>query len=209
VTLKKFSDLDANQIIKAAADPITGAVNVNRINSLVPTGYSKVELDYVTIAGEEVISVATFLGDGEFEVTGMGINDAIANSLDSKYFTLWAANNTTQYYVWFNSGMAADPAPMGMTGIEVAYEPGESKHILSYKIAKAINSHLDFAAEAHAAAVIITNVTHGVTNPTADVDTGFNIFNLREGLDRKIVTILNMTYDSNANLLTAERVFYV
>jgi hypothetical protein len=208
MTLKKFSDLDANQIIKAAADPVTGAINVNQVNDLVPTAYGRVEFTYVDIGCEEMVSTATFYGDGEFEVTGMGIEDVIGNSLDSKYFTLWSANNAEQYYVWFNSGAALDPAPIGMIGIEVAYQSNESKHVLSYRIAKAINNIPDFAAEAHAASVIITNVTHGATNPTLDIDTGFSIFNLREGKNRQIVAIVNFEYDNEANLTGAERVFY-
>ena len=204
----KLSDLDSGQVLKSAHDSITGALNVNKLNSLVPTAYGKVELTYITVNDEEVIDTATFYGDGDFEITGLGVQDDVNNSLNGKYFLVWSANDETEYYVWFNSGTAVDPGLMGKVGIEVLYLTNESKHTLSHRIAGAINQVADFAADAQAEALIITNVTQGTATATVDGNTGLPFFRIREGTSRKVVAILQMTYDLNANLIQAERVFY-
>jgi hypothetical protein len=203
-----MSDLDANQIIKIAHDPKTGALHVNKLNSLVPAAYGKVELNYISVNDEDVIDTATFYGDGEFEVTGIGINDDVAGSLNGSYFLINSANDETEYYVWLNNGTASDPALVGKTGIEVAYNNNDSKHRLSFKLASSLNSVLDFGAEAQADALLITNVTQGETTPTQDNNTGFQFYQIKQGSSRKVVAILQMTYDAFANLIAAERVFY-
>lgn len=208
MTHRKLSTLDANQVIKEVHNAKDGSLNITKVNSLVPASYGKVDLTYTNIGGEDYIDTATFYGDGEAELTQAKTYSDVAGSLNNKYFTIYSANDVTKYHVWFNNGTGIDPAPPASTPIEVSYLNNDDKSIIAVKAALAINANLDFAASAASDALLIYNVTHGVTTNSSDNNTGFIILPLRHGTDRKIVVVLQMTYDVSANLTSAERIFY-
>lgn len=207
-TQHRLKNLDHEQVIRTVYNEKEGALNVNRVNSLVPASYGKVELTYTTVAGEEVIDTATFYGDGEAQITQVRTYADVAGSLNSKYFYLYSANDDTTYYVWFNNGTGIDPAPGGASPIEVSYLSNDAASVVAVKTAIAINNNSDFAAEAHADSILITCVTHGASTNASDFNTGFKLVTLREGADRQIVVVLQMGYDVNANLTSAERIYY-
>ena len=205
---KPLKDRDADQVLRTAYDEKTGAININKVNSLVPTSYGKVELDYTTVAGQEVISTATFYGDGESQVTQVRTYSDVAGSLNNTYFFIWSTNNVTKYHVWFNNGTGIDPAPPASTPIEVVYVNNDDRVTLANLIVSAVNQVIDFAASNNNAQVLINNLTQGTATSAVDNNTGFKIKVLRSGVARKIVTILSMGYDVNANLTSAERTYY-
>ncbi len=208
MTQHKLKDIDSTQVNRVVYNEKDGALNVNKINSLVPSAYGKVVLTYTTIASEDVIDTATFYGDGESQVTQIRSYADVAGSLNNKYFFIWSANDVTKYYVWFNNGTGVDPAPPAATGIVVNYLNDDAKSIIATKTAIAINAIADFAAESHADSILVTNVTHGNCTDAVDNNSGFKFYKLRAGTDREIVVILQMSYAGSANLTSAERVFY-
>ena len=208
MTQRKLSILDANQVIKEVHNAKDGSLNITRVNSLVPASYGKVDLTYTTIGTEDYIDTATYYGDGESELTQVKTYSDIAGSLNNKYFTIYSANNVTKYHVWFNNGTGVDPAPPASTPIEVSYLNGDDKSIIALKASIALNNNLDFAASAAADSLLIYNVTHGVTTNSVEGNTGFILYTVRSGTDRKIVVVLQFSYDGAGNITSIERIFF-
>lgn len=206
----KLADVDALQAIRAAYDPKSGALKVNRVNSLIPSNYGKVVLTYTTIGGSDYIDTATFYGDGQKEISQAICNSDVAGSLNNKYFFIYSANGPTKYYVWFNNGSGVDPDPDvgASTPIEVSYSNNDVASVLATKIKDKLNTTLDFLAESHDRVVVISDNTEGsVTNISAG-NSGFIPAVLVQGSNRGVRTVIQLSYDGDGNLLSAERTYY-
>ena len=110
----------------------------------------------------------------------------VSDSLDGTYFTLSSAGNTAAtHYVWYNSsvGSAADPAPAGLTAIEVAFDPNDSATSIASDTATAVDAVGDFGATSSGADVTITNAAVGESAGAADNDTGFTFAQCQRGVN--------------------------
>ncbi len=97
----------------------------------------------------------------------------VSGSLNSTYFTLNSAGNLQGFYVWFNINSAGvDPAPAGLTGIEVSAATNASANTLAGDIKTAILANAAaatyFTASVATDVVTITNIQPGATTAAAN-----------------------------------------
>ncbi len=91
-----------------------------------------------------------------------------------QYFTI---NGASDYYVWYNvDGAGTDPAPAGMTGIEVVIATGDTASEVAAKTVSAIDGVGNLSCEAtRSDPSKIAILENGVSPPIADNSTGFGI----------------------------------
>jgi hypothetical protein len=99
----------------------------------------------------------------------------VADSLDGKYFLLGS-----DYYVWLDGPVAADPAPAGRTGIAAAYTTNDTAAAVATAIASAVDLDANFNASASGDLVTITRVGTAAQDAAVDVDTGFSFLETQE-----------------------------
>lgn len=116
------------------------------------------------------------------EITTVQCVADVAGSLGGKYFTINAANDLVKYYVWFNvDGASTDPAPAGLTGVEVAISENDVADDVATAVAAALDALSAFGAAAVTDTVTVTNAANGVTTDAADVDAGVTINVTQQG----------------------------
>lgn len=120
---------------------------------------------------------------GQAEVTSVVCVADSGGSLNNTYFYLNSANNSTQYYVWYNvSSGGTDPAISGKTGIEVAIATNDANTVVASATQSAINALSDFSASVGSATVTITNASAGAATDASDAgSTGFTITTTTQG----------------------------
>jgi hypothetical protein len=102
----------------------------------------------------------------------------------ANYFLLNSANDETQYYVWYKTGTASDPAISGKTGIVVSVNATDSNTVVAQKTTDAINNNMvDFTASVVGNIVTITNATDGYSTNSSigTLPVGFSILTTQEG----------------------------
>ncbi len=119
------------------------------------------------------------------EITTVATVADVATSLSGTYFTLNGIDtngDTQNYYVWIdvNNG-SDDPAPAGLTGIEVDISEDDTAATVATAVAAAIDANANFGAAAVDDDVTITAAFKGPVVNAADVDTGFTIAVSTEG----------------------------
>jgi hypothetical protein len=85
------------------------------------------------------------------------------------YWTLNSANDATQYYVWYNvtdGTPPADPAPVGLTGVQVDVLLADTPTDVAVKTAAALDLLADFGAPVPTTPTL--TVTNAATGPAAD-----------------------------------------
>jgi Uncharacterized conserved protein (DUF2190) len=102
------------------------------------------------------------------EVTDVTItqNGAALDGAVGLYWLLNSANNTTQYYVWYNvtdGTPPSDPAPVGKTPIMVNVLLADSATTVATKTAAVLLAHPDFNAVSVGPTVTVTNAAPGAT----------------------------------------------
>jgi len=162
---------------------------------------------------KQVQTVTTIADTGALEQSDITTVADVASSLNDTYFLFSSANDTTDYYVWYNvDGAGTDPSLPGMTGIEVAIVEDDTAD----NVATASRAAITTAAGADVVVtgatdhIIITNILTGVTTDTADglVPTGFIFATVAQGA----ASNLNSTYFtlSSVNQVTkAQKNFYL
>lgn len=65
--------------------------------------------------------------------------------LAGEYITFFSAGNATEYYIWFDNGVAADPAPGG-TGIAITVADTDVASTIAGAVATAVNAEADFCS---------------------------------------------------------------
>lgn len=133
-----------------------------------------VEINTVTggmTAAQVATVTAAAVGDGIAEISTVVCSSDTSGSLNNKYFFLNAAEDATEYYVWFNvSAGGTDPAIAGKTGIEVAIATNDNANVVGAATRAAINSVAgsDFTASDLSGTVTITNDLGGACTDVAD-----------------------------------------
>lgn len=157
-------------------------VAIETSTTLVITNTTAGYTDAITAGTSSFTSpTVTTTGRGELARQQVTSVTAVAGSLyvasgASDYFTLNTANNSKQYYVWFQSVSSTDPAVAGRTGIKVTVTGAMSATDVATAIKAALPA-ADFTTSGTGATFSITNVVFGsTTNATESVsDAGFTI----------------------------------
>lgn len=115
-------------------------------------------------------------------------------------WTLFSANDVTDYYVWYDvtdgANAQSDPSTAG-TGIKVDVLLADTATDVATKTAAAIDLLGDFDAISLNLVTTVTNTASGPTTDAADVDTGFTISVILNGLDPDVEIIINGSADKN------------
>lgn len=175
-------NLDSDTTGEAAASGVLdGQLTIQAVPGL--AGNVSVEL----VGGGAVAEVST---------VGCQAQSALAGG---EYFTINAPG--TGYYVWYDiDNGSVDPAPAGLTGIEVDIATGDTADQVAAKTAAALDAAADFGAAANGSIVTITNVAAGDAGNAADNNTGFTIATATDGMDA--VTAGNETVTLNGSIMT-------
>lgn len=106
-----------------------------------------------------------------------------SGSLNNLYFTLGTAGNATAtHYVWLNVNSAGtDPAPTGLTGIEVAVATDASAATVAAAVQAAVEAIDGFNTKVSSATVTIENAEIGLGMADDAGSTGFTITQVVEG----------------------------
>lgn len=109
----------------------------------------------------------------------------VASSLNSKWFKLGKAGQTTySHYVWIDVGnTGTDPAPSGLTEIEVNISANATASAVATAIQTAIDAETDFEATISGNHVTVYNAVAGESAGVADgtAATGFTFTQAQEG----------------------------
>lgn len=111
-------------------------------------------------------------------VTVRAANDAVYSpgNLGGKYFTINAAEDTTLYYVWYNTGSDTDPAPTGRTGIEVLIGATDADTVVADKTRDAVAVVVqDFNTSSTGNQVTITATGSGYTTDATVATSQFTL----------------------------------
>lgn len=126
--------------------------------------------------------------------------------LINTYFYINSAQNEVEYYVWYNvGGLGTDPNIAGKTGIQVNVPNGASAEIVAQNTKTSLDSVNKFITNIDGDTLLVSNIKIGVTSSTSDVYTGFYIHTSKYGKNRELIVILEMTYDSEGNVTSVER----
>lgn len=138
----------------------------------------------------------------------LGVNNDIqvtmvadtSDSLNGRYFTLWNANNQTQYYIWYKTsgGTTSDPAVAGATGVEVFINTNDSANTVASKTNDAINTLLitDFTSLVSTNNIQVQNSVAGATNNPGAGTSGFTVAVATVGVGQKV--------EQSSNVFTAQ-----
>lgn len=112
----------------------------------------------------------------------------VSGNLNNKYFLLNSANNTNNYYVWYNVASAGtDPSIVGRTGIQVSLSTNATANTVASATNSAINTIAStyFTSSVVSSTVTITNNLGGNSNGTLDsispTSTNFTFTNIVQG----------------------------
>lgn len=110
----------------------------------------------------------------------------VSSSLANKWFKLGAAGSSAYtHYVWLNLGSGTDPAPSGLTEIEVAVSPNATAAAVATAVAAAVTAIAGFNASASGAVVTIDRTAVGESAGVVDgtAATGFTFAQCQQGGD--------------------------
>lgn len=114
-------------------------------------------------------------GNWQFDYAGIAAAD-----LDGAYYLLNSVSGS--FYVWHNlDASSVDPAPAGLTAIEVAVTTGDSPSTMATAAAAAIDLIADFGSTASGAVVDVKAADFGQAADPSDNDSGVAITVCRKG----------------------------
>lgn len=86
------------------------------------------------------------------------------------YFTIYSAGDITHYYVWFNvSGGNSDPAPGGLTGVQINILSGDTATQVAAKAAIVINALASLDSTSAADVLTVTTAGFQETSSAANI----------------------------------------
>jgi len=122
----------------------------------------------LTIQNGSSINTYTFVS-GLAEIQTITTVADVAGSLNSKYFTINSANNTTKYYYYFTNGSGIDPAPAGyVLGSSISFTNNDSANAIASHIVLALQQNSDFIATANNPVVTVYNAAVGICAAAAN-----------------------------------------
>lgn len=153
-----------------------------------------VYVNFIGKAGFDYVNELLVLNlNSKPEVNAIKVLAATAITAGS-YFTLSAANNATNYYVWFKKdGSGTNPSLVGKTGIEVDITTGwNASQVAAAMVTAFLPYSSDFNVSANADIVTVGNTAVGATSDIDEglVPTGFNFTIMIQGCKNNIDIII-------------------
>lgn len=163
------------------SEPVHGQSRSVEVNSIT-SGMTDIQ---VATEIEKALTSASPYTTALQEISKVTTVADVSGSLNNRYFFLNAANDSTEYYVWYNvSGGGTDPSLAGKTGVEVAITTNDTANTVASLTRTEINNLADFSASVLSDEITITNVVGGKSTDTQDSDataTGFTFEIIQQG----------------------------
>lgn len=120
----------------------------------------------------------------QYEQEQWDFSDATAAGLGGKYVTMYLPNGTG-YYAWFDENNTdVDPAPAGLTAIEVDYAASASASAIASAFQAAVDAVSGFTATVSGTAVTVTRDAFGDTTDATEGDAvGVTLTKCQNGKD--------------------------
>jgi len=133
-------------------------------NSIIPT---------ITVTRGDISNTYQFILGAQQVIDVTTVAD-VADSLNGVYWTF--SSTDTDYYVWYNTGTAVDPAISGKTGIEVAITTGASANDVAIATFNKLSIMIgELIVERLANVLTIRNLDAGYANSPAANTSGFTV----------------------------------
>lgn len=126
--------------------------------------------------------------------------------LNNKYFLLNSANNTAEYYVWYNvGGLGTDPLLAGKIGIMVPISNGSIAATVAQKTKEFLDLNPNFITNIDNETLLITNKEVGISDNSEEGNSGFLVFTSKNGENRVVIATIVLGYDATNKLISVER----
>ena len=189
----QLSDFDMGSVLKDSHNKEQNALDINQVNSLVPSKFDTIELTYDV---NENITVAKYYGLGKQEIFTIAIRDTPQGSaeittfpftsstpagLGGKYLIIY--DDVGSVGVWFDLDNGSTPPTTGAArDIEIDIATGDSTTDLATKFATTMNSDSKFAGTTVSSLAVIqvstignkTDATTGTSGITPSITQGVN-----------------------------------
>lgn len=201
----QLSDLDFGQVLKDSHNKPLHALDVNQINSLVPSSYSKVsitrdvdcqkitKIEFYGLGQQEIQDVLVRENvQGTSEITTFSFAGKVPSDLAGKYVILY--DDSGSVGVWFDLDNSSTPPTTGASrNIEVNIATGDSVDQLASKFTTVLNNDSAFSGTTLLFLAIIQSSTVGnKTNATIGNTTlGLSIQDGIDSLKGKLFYVYN------------------
>ncbi len=136
-----------------------------------------------TVSNIRVEPMSATWGESVYNVQTITCVADVADSLDGKYFFIYATDGT-KYHVWYNTsgGAASDPAPAGSTAKVVAITTGDSATAVGIATEAVIEAITEMDSTVASGVITVTHSAYGYVQPAHEgVGTGFSFGTTTEG----------------------------
>lgn len=114
-----------------------------------------------------------------YEITDITTIADISDSLSGKHFLI--SDDSTDYYVWYNTGSSVDPAVVGPTGIQVDIDIDDTADVIAFKTAIVIRNTVGVTVYQFGDKIrCVDNSKNNITD-ASDITTGFTVDILTQG----------------------------
>lgn len=199
--------------LRDAAGSVAVWFNVDSLDSEPSHGANR-SLEVNVLGTDLSAAVASALagvvtGDSEFTATVSGAAEetdltfpAKAAINDADYFLINSANDTNQYYVYFDvTGAAVDPAISGRLPVLVDIQAATTADDVAAAVQTELDLIVDFGATVVTDTVTVTNAADGSTTDASNVTvTGMTILVATQGVNSDTVTVTNTDKASYADI---------
>lgn len=146
--------------------------------------YDLGEIPKITISNGDTTNTYSFI-TGQQEITEIETVADVADSLNSTYFLIDSVEN--QFYVYFETTVAVDPAIPNRTGIKVNIATNDTADTVAQRLRDKLSTYLDdFIATVNTNTVEVICVEVGETPDAVDGNTGFTITNTQQGRGERV-----------------------
>ena len=208
----QLSNLDYPQVLKDSHNKPLHALDVNQINSLVPSSFTKVD---ITRDSSGNITIVQYYGLGLVEKFSLGVRDNVQGTyeistlfmtsrtpadLDGKYFIIY--DDVGSVGVWFDlDGGSTSPTTGATRDIEVDIITGDSSSDLASKLVSAMNSDSKFSASAVSSVAVIQSSTVGNKTDATQGTTSISI-TVTDGIASLAGQSFDISYYDNSDTYT-------
>lgn len=190
----QLSNLDYPQVLKDSHNIPLHALDVNQINSLVPSSYQKIsitrdsencnrisQIDYYGLGLQEIQDILISNNpQGTAEITTFSLIGKVPADLDTKFATIYDDVGSVGILFRLDSGSTGTSGAAREITVDIA--TGDSVSDMADKLATTLNSDSKFSASAISALAIIQTSTVGNKHDATAGDSGLGI-SIQDGID--------------------------
>lgn len=205
----QLSNLDFGGVLKDSHNIPLHALDVNQVNSLVPSSFSKVSVVYTECGRPETI---TYYGlglqekfsigirsdaQGTYEITTISLVGQTPIGLDGKYFIIYDSSGSVG--VWFNlDGVSTPPTTGAIRDIEIEIATGDTTTDLATKLSNKLDLDSKFTGTGLVSLSIIQSSTVGNKPNATQGDTTLGI-SIVDGIDSLRGKSFKISYSDNSD----------